>query len=141
MTCVMPSIAFSSESGWRMEPWRTSTDSEEEEDEEAEGGYGSMKCRLLAGRSRIAVGMPRSRRLSKTWLPTNPLAPVSRTFNSVRNWRQPRRMPCFEQPELLANFAELVQGEINLLVGMSRHQADTNEFVTGRNCRRNNWIE
>ena len=39
---------------------------------------------LVRPRSRTAVGRPRLRRLSRIWLPTNPLAPVSKIFNQIR---------------------------------------------------------
>jgi hypothetical protein len=54
-----------------MEPERTST----------LGKWEAINLVLLVGRSRRAVSKPRWRRLSRMWLPTNPLAPVSKIFN------------------------------------------------------------
>src|SRR5208283_1730444 len=140
MTWVMSCMAAPRLGGSLMEPMHTSSC----------GRCALMKRWLLAGRSSTAVGMPCARRLSKMWLPTNPLAPVRRTFidlprkNSSR-WAGTRfrgtGQPRSHNTKLPAGFAEFVQREIDLAVRMRSHEADANQLAARRHRRRHHRVD
>src|SRR5512138_1061519 len=90
-----------------------------------------MKLGSEVWRSSTTVLICRRRRASRMWLPTKPLAPVRRTFN-----RRPS-----QQPQLLADFAQLLQGKVNLGVSVCGHQADADQLMPGRHRRRDDRVD
>src|SRR5713226_3644750 len=56
----------------------------------------------------------------------------------ANGWQQEK---CSDQTKFFGHLPELVQGEVDLLLGVSRHQADADELVAGQDTWRNDRVD